>query len=114
MPPIKEGTCARCGYDLTGLAMVGHCPECGHEYDGHTRAGFASHAALRQARLDRIVARVRTVCLAACGAMALMCAGAVPLAGFGDKTRAFAVGLIVASFFGLAALVSYLYEKPGD
>lgn len=112
MQVVREGHCGKCGYDLTGLAIVGRCPECGNDYDGHTRAGFASHAAQKQAKLDRILARVRTVCLAGLGAIALMCAGVVSFAGWGDKGRALAVGLLFALFFGLAAVVSFMYEKP--
>jgi len=112
MQVVREGNCGKCGYDLTGLALVGCCPECGNAYDGNTRAGFASHAAQKQAKLDRVIARLRTGCLLGLGAMALSCAGVASFTGWGDAARAFAVGLVFALFFGLAAVVSYLYEKP--
>ena len=41
---MKEGTCWHCGYDLTGLARSGACPECG---------GAIDDAAAAQARRDR-------------------------------------------------------------
>ncbi len=112
MDVVKEGICGECGYDLTGLALVGRCPECGNEYDGHTRAGFGSHTAHRQARLDRRLARVRTISLALIGLTAMMCAGVASFTNLGDTKRAFAVGTVFAVFFGFAALVSYVYEKP--
>lgn len=112
MQVVPHGHCGKCGYDLTGLAIVGRCPECGNEYDGHTRAGMASHAAQRQAKLDRVLARVRTVCLLGVALMAMMCAGVVTFTGWGDPARAFSVGLLIALFFGLAAVVSFMYEKP--
>jgi len=109
---VQEGHCGACGYDLGGLVIVGRCPECGAEYDGHTRSGFASHAAMQQARLDRHLARARTGCLAGIGLMALMCAGVVTFAQWGKPARAFAIGILFALFFGFCALVSYVCEKP--
>ena len=113
MRKISEGHCDRCGYDLGGLAMVGSCPECGREYDWHSGHGFAERGGQRQAKFDRLLKRVRTISLAAVGLSAVLCGG-VGSAMSDEPARPLVLGMVFAGFFGLAALVSYLYEKPEE
>ena len=62
MVTLKTFCCTRCTYDLTGLAPVGQCPECGNPYDVDTGQGAASQAEFAS---ERRRTRYRTFGLAA-------------------------------------------------
>ena len=97
-------TCPTCKYDLTGLGISGTCPECGQIFD-KSRLGFRNQLN----RFEAKVARLRTIVLVTLtvGTMAL---GA--LLQFTIWDQGLATALLIGLVLGMAALWSYLTEKP--
>ena len=109
----KHKICARCGYDLVTTATSGTCPECGAPWDLFTGRGLRKPATEKHRRGDRLVARLRTITIAAAAVMALSCGGvftALSQAGGQLSWRGLAIGGLVAAVLTLAAISSYVYE----
>ncbi len=100
--------CSKCGYEFTGLPVVGRCPECGQPYNLATKRGVVRPPDV-QIRADRLLRRIRTIFLALLAAMALLCGGVMQK--FVPTGRAFGVMSLVAAVMALLALTSYVYEK---
>ncbi len=47
--------CSNCGYDLGGLRVAGHCPECGQAYDRQSRLGITSDVSKAMRRGDALL-----------------------------------------------------------
>ncbi len=101
--------CKHCRYDLTGLQDEGKCPECGHYFSVTTRRNVIG-APTPQDKVDRVLARVRTIAVASLGAMILVCGGITTIVQ--RDACALAWGLLIGSVFLLGAAVSYAYETP--
>ena len=102
--------CIKCGYDLRGLSQRGSCPECGEYFDRETGQGIRSAASRRQDKVDRMLVRLRTLCLLLGAIMVMVCSGLLGLA-FGVWAKPLAIGGVFAAVFILAAITSYVYEK---
>lgn len=102
--PLK---CARCGYDLTGLPILGRCPECGDPYNLGTGMGALDVRMDAIRRGEWLVKRFRTLGLA--GGAALCLALGAAFHRFNGKS--FWVGLFFAAVLALAAFTSWVYEK---
>jgi hypothetical protein len=55
MSKMRDKSCDRCGYDLTGLDYEGRCPECGAYFDYWSGEGIANGVVNRHRRGDRVV-----------------------------------------------------------
>ena len=55
MKTIADKSCERCGYDLTGLAYEGRCPECGSYFDAWSGEGVADGARDKLRRNDWVI-----------------------------------------------------------
>lgn len=53
MVRIINYQCERCGYDLTGLASAGRCPECGRRFDKQR------HYGVRERRSEGLAGKVQ-------------------------------------------------------
>ena len=97
-------TCPTCQYDLTGLGISGTCPECGQIFD-KSRLGFRNQLnrfEAKMARVRTIILVVLTLCTLALGA----------LLQFTIWDQGLASGSLIALVLGMAALWSFLTEKP--
>ena len=91
--------CHHCGYELTGLADRGHCPECGKPYDKH------SVYRGQQATEPPFMRHMRWAGLAAFALMVLMCGGFLSFKS-GWSVGVIGLTLVVA---GVAGFGSYVY-----
>jgi hypothetical protein len=112
MPTVNDEHCSQCGYDLTGLSLTGRCPECGHAYDVFSGGGLRRAESGYQ-RGDRIAARLRTIAWGAAAACCLVCGGVLGLF-VPNADTAMWLGVILAAVCALAAVTSFLYEKPEE
>ena len=62
--------CGECGYDLTGLHAVGHCPECGNRYNLGSRKGVKQPPSPLD-RGDQVVRHIRVFLFGAGAAVAV-------------------------------------------
>jgi hypothetical protein len=109
---VPQGkTCSRCRYELTGLSDRGHCPECGQYFDVFSGEGFASREGESYRRSERLLNRMRTLALAGVAVIALVIGALVSLVAV-HPARPIWIGLAVALLFTLAAVTSFIYEKP--
>ncbi len=102
--------CSGCGYELTGLAVRGYCPECGQEYDASSGIGLTSHFSARHARGAFIVARIRTIVLALV-AVAIFGLGVLASVMMQNAVRPLVIASLIAGVVALAAVASFLYER---
>ncbi|HEX7009577.1 MAG TPA: hypothetical protein VF184_06315 [Phycisphaeraceae bacterium] len=110
MHAAEPRPCPRCGYDLTGLARRGRCPECGQFYDLAYLPTRSPDNESFSRRSDRIAARLRTIALALLTLFALICGGLLS-AYIPNRDRAIAYTAIFVFLGLLATLTSYFYEK---
>ena len=108
---LKELACDDCGYDLTGLADQGNCPECGAYFNLRAGTGLRSGQAARMQRTDRLLARARTIGLLLAAAATIGCGGLAILIAQ-NPNQPLTIAGIVAGMLLLAAVTSFLYEKP--
>lgn len=110
MPAVSNERCDRCGYDLTGLGLVGQCPECGRRYDVLRREGVRDAASSVNHR-QQTLARIRTIVLGAITA-AILVGGAVAALLVPNPGGAIWMGILLGLLMAMATATSYLYEKP--
>ena len=110
-----DAICEDCGYDLSGLGMRGHCPECGRYFDTLTGEGLSTasgsgpseQASERYRRGERLVRRLGMWFMILMALGVLSCGGIFAL--FVDDWRyPMATAGIVALIFGLSGLSWYL------
>ena len=104
--------CSGCGYDLTGGAREGRCPECGQAYDVSTGKGVTKRSAAMEAhyRGDRVVYLFKLWTLIL---LAVICAGLGGLRGLmvDDPARPIAIGLLFGGLFAFGALATWFTER---
>ena len=88
--------CHQCGYELTGLADRGSCPECGEAYDVHSV--YRAH----QQREPAILRHLKWLMLASFTLMVLICGGVLSI-NAERPWGAVALTLIVASVSGFGS-----------
>jgi len=101
---MEHPTCGKCGYELSGLAQRGHCPECGRAYDLYTGEGTSAR------RIPAMARHAKSVALCAVGGVVLMCSG-IGSIWASHKAALLLTGLAVAGVAGLFAGVAYLQER---
>lgn len=117
-----ERNCSKCNYDLLGLADQGRCPECGQRYNvltGQGLRGTAGALSEAQQRADRILARVRTISLAAAATgLFLLCVVIETIyQQFGDAERSATAspllwtGGFISVVIGMGAMLSWMNER---
>ncbi len=110
MADIPE--CGRCGYELTGLADLGKCPECGNNYDVGRNIGLRTSANAQKPKAWPLK-HLRTIVIALCGACVIMCAGLLSLVAK-SPSKVWASATVVLAVIAVATAVSYLSERdPG-
>lgn len=97
-------TCAHCGYELSGLAAAGRCPECGRGYNLETGQGTTAR------RQPWLVRHIRTLSLLGLAVVILGCSGLLSLVGR-NAVSLVLCGLLFAGVTLAAAVLSYLSEK---
>jgi len=102
--PHEAPRCPNCRYDLTGLPVAGHCPECGRSFD-KSRLGFSN----RINEFEATLARVRSIVLAVLAGCMLMCGGLLQMTIW---KQGLATGVFVGIIFAMASGLSFLTEKP--
>lgn len=100
--------CGECGYDLTGLHAVGHCPECGNRYDLGSRKGIKQPPSPLE-RGDQVVRYIRVFLFGAGAAIAVGIG--VVTGGMRGEARLAVVGAILAAILGYFAYRSYRSEQ---
>ena len=112
MARFHQARCAKCRYDLTGLARAGYCPECGRRYDVDVPATVydpddpqrRTERLLRRLRLAALI--VGMVMVAACTGM---CAFVVP-----DPRMVVSVGVVIFICLGLGLIIMLLPRRDED
>ncbi|QQE12953.1 hypothetical protein JD969_05700 [Planctomycetota bacterium] len=104
-------TCTKCQYEFTGLPERGKCPECGNYYDKSTGKGVGSEYRSKAQKFDRFMVRLRTIFLASIAVIILLIGMIISMNSDAAGIPIFVSGLI-AFVFILAAILSYLNEKP--
>jgi len=104
--------CSGCGYDLTGGAREGRCPECGQAFDVAIGKGVATRSAkmLAQERGDRVVYLLKF------WGLLLLAAGCVAVGGLRALSvsyweRPMAIGLLFGGLFAFGALATWFTER---
>lgn len=114
MSADEPNHCGKCDYELTGLALVGNCPECGQAYslwsakDGHANANqFVSGTADRRLWLVR---HTRSGLLAIAAVLVLFCSGLIFYMA-NQNRYVLAAGVLLTFLMLLGAVISYLFER---
>ncbi len=110
--------CAACGYDLTGVAWQGRCPECGGGYDkssaqGVVRGGqglLGGDDLTPSQRGERLMVWVKLGSYAALGGICLLWGG-IASSGSLQPARPLALGLLGAAAFGFAAYATWFLDR---
>jgi len=113
MARIDLVECSKCGYDLTGLTVVGRCPECGQRYHTRTGEGVFRSGDVRQ-RTERRMRHLRTILLGAATLMVMVLTGiAAGLANSLAKNPGpvLIIGGLVGLILIMGTLISYLGER---
>ena len=105
---MDVAVCKQCGYELTGLADRGKCPECGHAYCISRRQGIVLPDTPEE-RGSRLLGRFKMIGLAAVGAVFILIGFCVTVLG-GNKYAIWTGGFVGAMFL-LFAVASYVDEK---
>ena len=109
MAADKHKHCDNCGYDLTGLAVVGDCPECGYEYGSWADAGVKHPRPRQPVRPSWIARHARSVLLVMAAMPVLFCSR---LLSWGtENDYVWHAGLALAFLILLGAAISYLFER---
>ena len=103
--------CGQCGYELTGLADEGQCPECGNRFNKRSGSGLRgdpnpsrrSHAFLRYLRTITIA------CIALC---IMFCTGLTYLLKPTEKV--IYSGAIMTLVALLGVVTSFVYDRNPD
>lgn len=101
---MQHPTCAQCGYELSGIAAAGRCPECGRAYDLGSGRGTTAR------RQPWLVRHIRTVSLVGLAVVILGCSGLLSLVGR-NAVSLVLCGLLFAGVTLAVAVLSYLSEK---
>jgi hypothetical protein len=111
---INDECCAKCGYDLTGLARLGTCPECGQTYDAERGVGLERPGLAAHQRGERWVRRLTTWGLALLAVMVLGCAAVIQLfsTNLARPETLWALAGITAAVLILAAVTNALATRP--
>ena len=99
--------CGKCGYDLTGLAQEGRCPECGNPFDRRRGLGITLQPTPEE-QGARLMKLLRTIALAA---MTLLVGGTSLGLDWLGYPYALSVGLVGLLILGSATLVSYIHGR---
>jgi len=102
--------CVKCGYDLTGLAERGRCPECGRPFDRTTGEGIRG-AEPPKIRGLRMIRRVRTLVLASSAGGVMVVAVVVAWRWPSHAWGIVEFGGFIAGMVLLGAVTSFVYEK---
>lgn len=97
-------TCGKCGYELSGIAERGACPECGQQYDLDT--GKGTHARTR----PFVTRYIKTLSLVSLAGLIVLCSGGVTLFARNPLAIVF-LGLVFAGVALIGAVASYLSER---
>lgn len=107
--------CGKCGYDLSGVnRLTGTCPECGNFYDAMSGRGLQrEEASSHRQKMDRLVARLRTISIGAFTLCVLACGGLASQISQ-NPYRPLAIAGVIGGVGVLATVTSFLYEKEDD
>ena len=101
---MQPPTCGQCGYELSGIAARGLCPECGQAYDVDTGQGTSAR------RQPWGVRHARTIGLVGLAFLITVCSGLASLIA-GNPLAVLLTGLLFAGLVAAGALLSYLSEQ---
>lgn len=109
MASEKHEHCANCGYDLTGLPVVGDCPECGYEYGSWADAGVKHPRPKKPLRPSWVARHARSILLVMASAPVLFFARVLWWMTGNDYV--WRAGLALGFVIVLGAAISYLFER---
>ncbi len=104
-----NNVCGKCGYDLTGIAMRGRCPECGNMYDRRRGLGIKLMPTAEQ-RGDQLMKLIRTIALTLATLVVIALTSVLYALGF---AKVLGIGLVTIVILGLAAVTSYISYREG-
>jgi len=96
--------CGKCGYELSGIAERGRCPECGTVYNLGTGEGTTERCK------PWIVKYARTVGIGAFAGFIFLCSGGLAIIAT-NKIAVLLIGMMFGAVAVLAAAASYMTER---
>ncbi len=103
--------CPNCNYDLTGLPVVGDCPECGTQYSSWSESEGSRSVPVPTEKQPWLARHARSILLVIAAVPVLACSGVLSFIVKNDYVMG--VGLLLCFLMVLAAVIAYFYEDAG-
>ena len=115
-PPIIRDSsyrCIECGYDLSGTAIGGNCPECGRPTVDSLRSPNARYAHSTLATVSLIMGILGVVLCPICGPVAIvishMAKNEISRGGYSSSSQGFVTAGFVLGIIGTAFVAIWLF-----